>query len=74
MAINISVLDNFSPLILLTQDYYETIGEPVSIPCRGLIVFIAYKTVYYSYHVGCCTTLFLFCFCLMSGVPAWRLM
>ena len=33
----------------------------------------AYETVHYYYHVGCCTTLFLFCFCFLSGVPAWRL-
>ena len=36
---------------------------------RGL-VFTAYETVYYYNHVGYCTTLFLFCFCFLSGVPA----
>ena len=35
------------------------------------------RTVHYYYHVGYCTiihTLLMFCFCFLSGVPAWRLM
>ena len=36
--------------------------------------FTSYETVYYYYHIGCGPILFLFCFCFLSGVPAWRLM
>ena len=70
MAINISVQYNgglLPDVILLTQGW-----EPVLILCRDSF-FTVYKTVYYYYHVGCCTTLFLFCFYFLSGVPAWRL-
>ena len=71
MAINISVQYNgelLPDIILLTQGW-----ELVKIPCRYYF-FTVYKTGFYYYHVGYCTTLFLFCFCFLSGVLVWRLM
>ena len=71
MAINSSVQYNgglLPDIILLTQCYFHR-GTRLNAMCRGF-VFAVYETVHYYYHVECCTTLFLLCFCFLSGVPA----
>ena len=78
MAINISVQYNggFLPdIILLTQGLLPS-GNPFKYHVETLSLQpTRYETVYYyCHHVGCCTALFLFCFCFLSGVSAWRLM
>ena len=47
MAIDVSVNHNggFLPdIILLTQCYYNTIEEPVEMPWRGFVLFVAYDS------------------------------
>ena len=53
---------------------------------KGIIMFLVFKLkappvvwfdrtiiVYHYYPVQGCTTLLMFCFCFLCGVPAWRL-
>ena len=72
MVIDISVQYNgglLPDIILLTQGYYHRGTCLNTMYSRGF-VSTAYEIIFYYYHVRWCITLFLFCFCFLSGVPA----